>query len=225
MKREIVLDTETTGFKPTEGHKLVEIGCVELINHIPSGEIFHCYINPERDMPTGAFEVHGLSEEFLRPHKIFKEVAQDFLEFIKDDPLIIHNAAFDMGFLNFELEAVGLQSITHNTVIDTLKMARKKFPGSPASLDALCRRFKVDNTARTKHGAIIDCELLAAVYLELIGGRQVGMDLSKEEKKEEKVFVPQGPKKTWDKRIFSLSEQEKALHDVFISEYISKKNT
>lgn len=170
--REIVLDTETTGFDPLTGDRVVEVGCVELINHIPSGQTFHRYINPERDMPAGAFAVHGLSEEFLRQHPVFAQVVEDLLAFIGGDPIIAHNARFDMGFLNAEFSRAGLAPLPMERAIDTVGLARKKFPGAQASLDALCRRFGIDNSARTKHGALLDAELLAEVYLELIGGRQ-----------------------------------------------------
>ena len=170
--REIVLDTETTGFEPTEGHRIVEIGAVELLNHLPSGRTYHQYINPERLMPKEAFEVHGLGDDFLRDKPIFSKVARAFLDFIGDAQLVIHNAAFDMKFLNFELDRVGLSRLPSSRATDTLMIARAKFPGSPASLDALCRRFGVDNSKREKHGALLDSEILAEVYLELVGGRQ-----------------------------------------------------
>lgn len=177
MTREIVLDTETTGFDPLTGHRLVEIGCVELVNHLPSGATFHRYLNPERDMPEEAFAVHGLSEEFLRGHKLFAEEADGFLAFIADSPLIIHNAEFDMRFINAELARTGRAALPMARAVDTVAMARRKFPGSPANLDALCRRFGIDNSSRTKHGALLDAELLAEVYLELIGGREPGLTL------------------------------------------------
>lgn len=170
--REIVLDTETTGFEPSEGHRIVEIGAVELFNHLPTGRTYHQYINPKRAMPTAAFEVHGLGDDFLRDKPEFGAIATAFLTFIADAPLVIHNASFDMKFLNFELQAAGHAALPNNRAIDTLIIARTKFPGSPASLDALCRRFGVDNSAREKHGALLDSEILAEVYLELIGGRQ-----------------------------------------------------
>ncbi|GAA0297311.1 DNA polymerase III subunit epsilon [Rhodovulum strictum] len=176
--REIVLDTETTGFEPTEGHRIVEIGAVELWNHLPTGRTYHQYINPERPMPPEAFEVHGLGDDFLRDKPVFRLVAAEFVEFVADARLVIHNAAFDMKFLNAELGWIGLPLIPWERAIDTLAMARKKFPGSPASLDALCRRFGVDNSAREKHGALLDSEILAEVYLELIGGRQPDLVLS-----------------------------------------------
>lgn len=170
--REIVLDTETTGFEPAEGHRIVEIGCVELLNHMPTGRTFHQYVNPQRDMPPEAFAVHGLSEDFLRPQPLFGAVADAFLRFVSGATLVIHNAAFDMRFLNAELEWAGKPLLPTDRVIDTLAIAKRRFPGSPASLDALCRRFGVDNTNRTLHGALLDSQILAEVYLELIGGRQ-----------------------------------------------------
>lgn len=170
--REIVLDTETTGFEPSEGHRIVEIGAVELFNHLPTGRTYHQYLNPERLMPKEAFEVHGLGDDFLRDKPLFKAVARAFLSFIGDAQLVIHNAAFDMKFMNAELKAAGLAVLPNTRATDTLMIARQKFPGSPASLDALCRRFGVDNTRREKHGALLDSEILAEVYLELVGGRQ-----------------------------------------------------
>lgn len=174
--REIVLDTETTGLDPNQGDRIVEIGAIELINHVPSGVTYHQYINPERDMPVEAFRVHGLSEDFLKGHPRFAEIAQGFLDFAAGDPFIIHNAEFDMRFLNFEFEALKFPRFA-NEIKDTLKMARRKFPGAPASLDALCKRFGIDNTGRDLHGALIDSYLLADVYLELIGGREPGFAL------------------------------------------------
>ena len=173
--REIVLDTETTGLDPATGDRIVEIGCIELINRLPTENMFHVYINPERDMPKEAEAVHGLSAKRLAGEPKFAEIVDDFLAFIGKDPLIIHNASFDMKFINAELKQMGKAILPFDRAIDTLAMARKKFPGAPASLDALCRRFGVDNTNRDLHGALIDSELLAAVYLELSGGRQPGL--------------------------------------------------
>jgi len=171
--REIVLDTETTGFEPSEGHRIVEIGAIELVNHMPTGRTYHQYINPERAMPAEAFEVHGLGDDFLRDKPRFAQIAGAFLDFIgQDSQLVIHNASFDMKFLNAELGWAGQGPIAGNRALDTLAVARRKFPGAPSSLDALCRRFGIDNSAREKHGALLDSELLAEVYLELIGGRQ-----------------------------------------------------
>lgn len=176
--REIVLDTETTGFEPTEGHRIVEIGAVELFNHMPTGRTYHQYINPKRVMPKEAFDVHGLGDDFLRDKPLFPAIAQAFLDFIADAPLVIHNASFDMKFLNAELTAANLAPLPAARAVDTLLIARKKFPGSPASLDALCRRFNIDNKMREKHGALLDSEILAEVYLELVGGRQPDFGLA-----------------------------------------------
>jgi DNA polymerase-3 subunit epsilon len=175
--REIVLDTETTGLDPTTGHRLVEVACLELVNHLPTGRHYHQYLNPERDMPSDAFDVHGLSDAFLADKPRFAEVVAALVEFIGDAPLVIHNAEFDLRFLNAEFARAERPLLLAERVVDTLQMARQKFPGSPASLDALCRRFAIDNSARTKHGALLDAELLAEVYLELIGGRQAGLEL------------------------------------------------
>lgn len=193
--REIVLDTETTGFDPDSGDRIVEIGAVELWNHLPTGKTFHEYINPERSMPQEAFEVHGLGDDFLKDKPVFKLVAEAFLEFVGDAKLVIHNASFDMKFLNAELGWLGLPLLPNNQAIDTLEIARRKFPGSPASLDALCRRFGIDNTARTLHGALLDSEILAEVYLELIGGRQPDFGLgsqtaASEGHRESKAWTP-----------------------------------
>jgi DNA polymerase-3 subunit epsilon len=176
--REIVLDTETTGFEPGEGHRIVEIGAVELMNHLPTGRTYHQYINPERLMPKEAFEVHGLGDDFLRDKPVFARIARAFLDFIGESQLVIHNAAFDMKFLNFELGRANQPVLPQARATDTLMIARGKFPGSPASLDALCRRFGVDNSKREKHGALLDSEILAEVYLELIGGRQPDLVLA-----------------------------------------------
>jgi len=176
--REIVLDTETTGLEPEQGDRIVEIGGVELLNHMPTGRTYHQYINPERAMPQEAFDVHGLSEEFLADKPVFARIAQEFLEFVDDAMLVIHNASFDMKFLNAELGWADLPQIPWDRAVDTLDMARRRFPGSPASLDALCRRFGIDNSARSLHGALLDSEILAEVYLELIGGRQPDFGLA-----------------------------------------------
>lgn len=175
--REIVLDTETTGMDPEKGDRIIEIGCVELFNHIPTGKTLQLYINPERDIPAEATAVHGITNEFVKDKPKFAQVYTEFTEFVKDAILVIHNAEFDMKFINWELKNVGHPPIGWNLVLDTLAMARKAFPGSPANLDALCRRFGIDNTERTYHGALLDSELLAEVYLELLGGRQHGMSL------------------------------------------------
>jgi DNA polymerase III subunit epsilon len=176
--REIVLDTETTGLSAVGGDRLVELGCVELVNRFATGRTFHRYVNPQRDVPEGAFNVHGLSTEFLADKPLFSAVAQDFLDFISDAPLVIHNADFDMGFLNMELQRIGKPPLGMDRVVNTLSLARRKHPGLPNRLDDLCQRYGIDNTKRTKHGALLDSELLAEVYVELVGGRQTALELA-----------------------------------------------
>ena len=173
--REIVLDTETTGVEALKGDRIVEIGCVELVNHCPTGRTYHVYINPERDMPEGAFKVHGLSEAFLSDKPVFAAIASEFAAFIADAKLVIHNAAFDVGFINMEFGRLGLPPIVPALVVDTLALARRKHPGASNSLDALCSRYGIDNSRRTKHGALLDSEILAEVYIELIGGKQTSL--------------------------------------------------
>lgn len=179
--REVVLDTETTGLDPKDGHRVIEIGCVELINFLPTGRVYHAYINPERDVPAEASAISGLKTDFLKPFPIFAKIVNDFLSFIGDDKLVIHNAPFDLKFLNSELERLQRPSLPLHRATDTLLMARNKFPGSPASLDALCRRFEIDLSARTQHGALLDSELLAKVYLELVGGRQTAFSFGEKQ--------------------------------------------
>lgn len=175
--REIVLDTETTGLDPGAGHRIVEIACLELVNRVPTGKVFQTFVNPERDMPIEAFGIHGLSQEFLSTHPKFADIADKFSAFIGDADLVIHNAEFDLKFLNAEFDRLDDVSLSTGRIIDTVAMARRRFPGAPASLDALCRRFEIDNSQRTTHGARLDTELLAEVYLELTGGRQPGLSL------------------------------------------------
>ncbi|MGR3484324.1 MAG: DNA polymerase III subunit epsilon [Paracoccaceae bacterium] len=177
--REIVFDTETTGIDPRDGHRVVEIGAVELSHHVPTGRTFHEYLDPQCDMPAEAFAVHGLGDDFLRGQKLFAQVGQAFLDFVGDAMLIAHNAAFDLRFMNHELKMAGLPLLPSDRMIDTVAMARRKFPGSPASLDALARRYGIDTSARTLHGALLDSEILAEVYLELIGGKQPGLTLAR----------------------------------------------
>lgn len=215
MNRKVVLDTETTGFEPSQGDRLVEIGCVELINDVPSGRTFHTFINPERDVPKGAFDVHGLSYDFLKDHPKFKEIGHLFLEFIEESPLVIHNAKFDMKFLNAELMSHEWPEIPFSRAICTLVMTRKKFPGSPASLDALCKRFGVDNKAREKHGALLDAELLAQVYLELIGGKQPELSLGYASNENDKVEV--GSHRVHrEPRSHQASQEELELHQTLL---------
>lgn len=232
--REIVLDTETTGFDPLTGDRLVEIGAIELDNHIATGRTYHQYINPKRTMPAGAFGVHGIGPDILEPPRpardgevtlldkpVFKDVAQDFLDFIGDSTLVIHNAAFDMKFLNAELKTAGLRQIPFEQALDTLAIARKKFPGSPATLDALCRRFHIDNSNRTLHGALLDSEILAEVYLELIGGRQPDLVLAPDTK-ESKSGTTSATSDQWrpSRRPTALpprfTDEEAAAHAAFV---------
>lgn len=221
--REIVMDTETTGLEPSEGHRIVEIGAVELFNHLPTGRTFHQYINPQRFMPKEAFDVHGLGDDFLRDKPVFKAIAPAFLDFIGDALLIIHNAPFDMKFLNAELQAAGFPTLPMNRALDTVAVARKRFPGAPASLDALCRRFGVDNSAREKHGALLDSEILAEVYLELIGGRQPDFALSPEAEKPTAEAKAMMSEQTWRPRPrheslpSRLTDDEIKAHDAFIN--------
>jgi DNA polymerase-3 subunit epsilon len=219
--REIVLDTETTGFEPSEGHRIVEIGAVELFNHLPTGRTFHVYLNPERSMPKEAFEVHGLGDDFLRDKPLFRQEAQNFLDFVADSKLVIHNASFDMKFLNWELRTHGFPQIPNDRAIDTLMIARSRFPGSPASLDALCRRFGIDNSMREKHGALLDSEILAEVYLELIGGRQPDLVLapvastpSRQAGAPDEVWRPRARPTPLPSR---LTEAEAAAHAAFVA--------
>lgn len=215
--REVVFDTETTGLDPKSGHRLVEVGCIELMNHIPTGEHFHRYINPMRDMPEEAFRVHGLSADFLAKHKTFDAHAAELVEFIGDSPLVIHNADFDMNFLNYELGLLGLPIVPRSQAIDTLHIARRKFPGSPASLDALCKRFNVDLSARNVHGALLDAQLLASVYIELIGGREPGLQLAVTAAAAQTVTV--GTVDTpirREPRLDTVSSEELALHEAFL---------
>ncbi|MBD0864271.1 MAG: DNA polymerase III subunit epsilon [Rhodobacteraceae bacterium] len=215
--REVVLDTETTGFDPEAGDRIVEIGAIELNNHVPTGTIYHQYINPERSMPQDAFEVHGLGDEFLQGKPKFAEIGGSFLDFVGDAKLVIHNAAFDMKFLNAELGWMGLPLLPLNQAIDTLDIARKRFPGLSVSLDALCRRFGIDNASRTLHGALLDSEILAEVYLELIGGRQPDFALSRST-----TASAGGELENWRPSPRStplaerLTEQELEAHKVFV---------
>jgi DNA polymerase-3 subunit epsilon len=179
--REVVLDTETTGLDPKIGHRIIEIGAIELVNHIPTDRQYHCYINPNREIDEGAFKVHGLSEDYLKKFGTFDKVVDEFLVFINNDPLIIHNASFDISFLNTELVRYGYDVIENARVIDTLPMARTRFPGAQVNLNALCRKYNIDNTHRNLHGALVDADLLASVYLELVGGKQPALTLVAEQ--------------------------------------------
>ncbi len=209
--RRIALDVETTGLDPFQGHRIIEIGCVELDNNFPTGKTWQRYINPNRTMPQEAYEIHGLTEEFLSEKNTFDEIANEFIEFIGKAELIIHNAVFDMKFLNYELELISKDNLENIKVIDSLKMARTLFPGMPSSLDALCRRYKIDLGKRVKHGALLDAELLAEVFLEMQGGRQQGIDLvtiKKENKKENQINIPT----KYEKKVYNVTDEELSLH-------------
>lgn len=211
--REIVLDTETTGLDPYSGHRVAEIGCIELWNHIATGNHYHTYLYPERSMPREAEAVHGLSDAFLKDKPLFKAIAKSFLEFIGDAPLVIHNASFDLKFLNWELEQVELPLIDAGRAIDTVLIARKKFPGQAASLDALCKRFDIDLSKRTKHGALLDSELLADVYIELLGGRQSVLGLATAAEAAALAFTGHT---NMPVRHFPPNAEEQASHQAFL---------
>ena len=217
--REIVLDTETTGLDPQDGHRIVEIGAVELYNHVPTGNVYHQYINPLISMPDQAFAIHGLSDEFLSDKPKFSEIAKEFLDFIGSAKLVIHNAAFDIKFINAELKSINEKEITFDRATDTLAIARKKFPGSPASLDSLCRRFKIDNSARVVHGALLDSQILAEVYLELVGGKQPDFALNIANVSNENnnsIFNEKRTQVRKEKLKSRLTTEEKASHENFI---------
>ncbi len=210
--REIVLDTETTGLDPNAGDRIVEIGCVELVNHVATGRTFQRYVNPERDIPSQALAVHGLTEEVLSRHPVFAEIVDDFLDFLGESPLVIHNAGFDLGFINAELSRLQRPLLSLDRTIDTVELARRKFPGAQANLDALCRRFRIDNSDRGLHGALKDSFLLTEVYLELIGGRQPGLELASNAVRSavggQRDFHPPRP--------HAPSSEEEAAHERFL---------
>jgi DNA polymerase-3 subunit epsilon len=217
--REIVLDTETTGLDPGQGHRLVELGCIELLNRIPTGAAFHAYLNPERDVPAEAFAIHGLSGDFLKEHKRFIEIADEFLAFIGDAPLVIHNASFDHAFLCAELRRADRALIARERLVDTLLLARRKHPAGPNRLDDLCARYGIDNSRRTKHGALLDAEILAEVYVELIGARQAQLGLTESAARrpnsgDGEIIIRQRPEQLASR----LSESELAAHREFVTE-------
>ncbi len=216
--REIVLDTETTGLDPGQGHRLVELGCIELLNRIPTGAAFHAYLNPERDVPAEAFAIHGLSGDFLKEHKRFIEIADEFLAFIGDAPLVIHNASFDHAFLCAELRRADRALIARERLVDTLLLARRKHPAGPNRLDDLCARYGIDNSRRTKHGALLDAEILAEVYVELIGARQAQLGLTefaarRPNSGDGAIIIRQRPEQLASR----LSELELAAHREFVT--------
>jgi len=217
--KEIVLDTETTGLSVKDGHRIVEIGCIELEDLIPTKNIFHCYLNPERKVSEKAFEVHGYSDEFLSDKKKFKEIANDFLDFIGDKKIIIHNAEFDIGHLNNELSLVGKDKINNSNVVDTLELARNKFPGSGISLDALCKRFRIDNSRRKKHTALIDCELLSKVYINLIDQKEPTLNLSNDSALKQNLNESNT---NYYKKIILPSAEEIKKHEEFLKKSFKK---
>ncbi len=224
--REIVLDTETTGINPDDGHRIIEIGALELVNHMPTGKQLHIYINPERDIDEGAIAVHGLSQEFLSDKPVFADIVDEFLAFVGEDKLVIHNASFDMGFINAELARLDRAPIPMARSVDTLAMARKKFPGAQANLNALCRRFEIDNSHRDLHGALIDADLLSEVYIELLGGRQPDLSLGTQPANARKnqnggeASSASGFTVTRDPAVFSrphnISDEEAKAHEAFL---------
>ncbi|KHK89611.1 DNA polymerase III subunit epsilon [Novosphingobium malaysiense] len=216
--REIIFDTETTGFDPKNGDRMVEIGCIEMINRVPTGRTFHAYFNPQRSMPAEAEAVHGLSDAFLAEKPLFSELAQDFLDFIEDSPMVAHNAGFDFNFINAELTLCGLPIVGNERMVDTVALAKVRHPGSKLSLDALCSRYGIDRSHRTKHGALLDAELLAQVYVELRGGRQIGLELGAETTEivtEVKVLVRKD-RIYRQPRPHAATEQELAAHAEFL---------
>ena len=227
MVREIVFDTETTGFDPENGDKLVEIGAVELINHIPTGVTYHQYINPQREVPEDAFKVHGLSYDYLKQFPTFDKIVDEWLDFVGDGVLVAHNASFDIKFVNYEQKLLGKTQFTWDRVVDTLEIAKTLFPGARVNLDALCKRYNVDNTDRTLHGALLDAQLLAQVYLELLGGREPSLLLDKKKSAQATATVinqtdgvKQSEKKFREPRIFALSEEDEAKHREFLEKKI-----
>jgi DNA polymerase-3 subunit epsilon len=215
--REIVFDTETTGLDPIQGDRMVEIGCIELINRFPSGKTFHCYFNPERDMPEPAFKVHGLSVEFLKDKPLFAHKIEELIEFLGDAQLVAHNAMFDLGFLNAELERAGRAGVSRERIIDTLLLARRKHPGGSNRLDDLCGRYSIDNSRRTKHGALLDAELLAEVYIELIGARQASLVLAQAAVPERMVGEPIVLRERPVPLAARLTDEARAAHRRFIA--------
>jgi len=218
--KEVVLDTETTGLSAKEGHRIVEIGCIELDNLIPTKNKFHCYLNPERKVSEKALEVHGYTDEFLSTQKKFSDVVEDFLNFIENKKLVIHNAEFDLSHLNNELALLGKERLDNKNVVDTLALARDKFPGSPTSLDALCKRYRVDNSKRTQHTALIDCDLLAKVYINLLGQKEPTLNFENENN--EKTIIDSNNINQYYKKIIKPTEKEAKLHKEYLNKTLKK---
>ena len=219
---EVILDTETTGLSITEKHRIVEIGCIELENQIPTNKIFHEYLNPQRSVSEDAYKIHGYSDNFLSDKKTFSEIAESFLKFIKDKKIIIHNAAFDLSFLNYELRLINQKGIDKNIVIDTLEIARQKYPGSQNSLDALCKRFNIDNSKREKHNAIIDCQLLREVYINLVDQKEPKLNLKNAEIYNIKFKNNINKKNSNSRKIVKLSSVELKLHENYLKHHLPK---
>ena len=218
--KEVILDTETTGLSVREGHRIVEIGCIELDNLIPTKNKFHCYLNPERKVSEKALEVHGYTDEFLSTQKKFLDVVEDFLNFIENKRLVIHNAEFDLSHLNNELALLGKEKLDNKNVVDTLALARDKFPGSPTSLDALCKRYRVDNSKRTQHTALIDCDLLAKVYINLLGQKEPTLNFKNEDN--EKITIDSNNISQYYKKIIKPTEKEAKLHKEYLNKTLKK---
>ena len=221
---EVILDTETTGLSTTEKHKIVEVGCIELNNQIPTNNIFHTYINPKRSISEEAYKGHGYSEKFLSNKKTFSEIAEDFLNFIENKKIIIHNAAFDLSFLNYELKLINKKSIDVKNVIDTLEVARAKYPGSQNSLDALCKRFNIDNSRRDKHNALMDCHLLKEVYINLLDQKEPKLNLESGGIADSKFDYRIKKNNITSRKIVKLSEEELKLHKKYLKSYLPKNN-
>ena len=218
--KEVILDTETTGLSAKEGHRIVEIGCIELDNLIPTQNRFHCYLNPERKVSEKALEVHGYTDEFLSTQKKFSEIADEFLNFIENKTLVIHNAEFDLSHLNNELALLGKKKLNNANVIDTLGLARDKFPGSPISLDALCKRYRVDNSKRTQHTALVDCDLLAKVYINLLDQKEPTLNFKNEDT--EKQILNSNGKNQYYKKVIKPSDKELKLHKEYLKSTLKK---
>jgi DNA polymerase III subunit epsilon len=218
--KEVILDTETTGLSVRDGHRIVEIGCIELENLIPTNNKFHCYLNPERKVSEKALEVHGYTNEFLSTHKKFGEIVDEFLDFIENKRLVIHNAEFDLSHLNNELALLGKEKLNSENVVDTLAIARDKFPGSPINLDALCKRYRVDNSKRTQHTALIDCDLLAKVYINLLDQKEPTLNFKNEDN--EKIIINSNNKNEYYKKVVKPSEAELKLHKEYLKNNLKK---
>ena len=218
--KDVVLDTETTGLSIEDGHRIVEIGCIELENFVPTKNIFHCYLNPERKVSENAFKIHGYSDKFLSDKKKFADIAEEFLEFIKGKKIIIHNAEFDIGHINNELGIINKNKLKMENVIDTLDLARSKFPGSSTSLDALCKRFRIDNSKRKNHTALIDCDLLSKVYINLLDQKEPTLDFA--DKKADLVFNYNNKQIKYSKKIVEVTKEESTAHSIFLKEKLKK---